>query len=192
MGFDPISLAVGATQTGQGLLQSLFSGRKKNEKKFNAQIDKSPKVAANSSIMDYYNSALQRYNVNPTSSALYKRQQQNIGRSVATGLSGFQDRRSGQGGISSLLRGANDASLNAEVAAEQLKNQRFSQLGGATQMKSSDDRYVFDQNELTPFNLKTQLAGMKLAASNETYRAGLTNAFNGVQTGLNGYTPKKK
>jgi len=42
MPFDPISLAVGATQTGMGLLQSIFSGRKKNERRLNALCNKPP------------------------------------------------------------------------------------------------------------------------------------------------------
>lgn len=192
MPLDPISGAIGGLQTLVGLGQSLFSGRKKQERAFNAQIDKAPKTQSNQSIMDYYNQALQRYNVNPTDSALYKRSMQDINRGVATGLSSLQDRRSGIAGASSILRASNDAKLNAEVAAENEKSSRFNQLGSATDAKAADDRYVFDINELTPFNLRTQLAGMKLGAANENFRAGQQNIFGGLQTGLGGYTPKKK
>lgn len=192
MPFDPITGVVGGLQFLTGLGQSIFSGRKKAERGLNNQIDKSPKVSANKSIMDYYNEALSRYNVNPQSSALYKRQTQNINRGVATGINALNDRRSGQAGISSILRGSNDAYLNAEVAAENEKSNRFGQLGNATGMKYSDDKYVFNQNEVVPFELKTQLAAMKLQGANKRANAGTQNMFGGVQTALTGYTPKKK
>ena len=189
MPFDPISLAVGATQTGMGLLQSIFSGRKKNERRLNAQIDQSPIYTQNQSILDYYNTALNRYNVSPVDSAMYKRQQQNIGRNQATGINALQDRRSGQAGISSILRAANDASLNAEVAAEQQKNQRFNELGGATNMKVNEDDKAFQQNELIPWELKTNLAAQKLQASSQRQNAGMQNIFGGFQTIGGGFTP---
>ena len=191
MGFDPVTGAVGGLQFLTGLGQSIFSGRKKAERGLNNQINQSPKVSANKSIMDYYNEALSRYNVNPQSSALYKRQSQNINRGVATGINALNDRRSGQAGISSILRGSNDAYLNAEVAAENEKSSRFGQLGDATGMKYGDDKYVFNQNELEPFNLKTQLAAMKLQGANQRANASMPNMFGGIQTAMAGYTKKK-
>ena len=190
MPFDPISGGIGGLQALFGLGQSIFSGRKKAERKLNAQIDLSPKVSQNRSILDFYNKALQRYNVNPTDSALYKMQQRDIGRAGATGIQGLQDRRSALGGISSILRGMNDASLNANVAAEQEKNRRFGDLGTATGMKAEDDKYVFNQNEVVPFDLKTQLAAMRLQAANQRANAGSQNLFGGFQTALSGYTPR--
>ena len=189
---DPVSAAVGGVQTLAGLGQMIFSGRKKAEKGLNAQIDKSPIYKQNQSILDYYNQALSRYNVSPTESAMYKRQMNNIGRGVATGISSLQDRRSGQAGISSILRAQNDATLNAEVAAEAQKNQRFGELGTATGMKVNEDDKAFQQNEVSPFELRTNLAAMKLQGANQRANSGMQNIFGGLQTGAGGWTNGKK
>ena len=193
MGFDPVSAGLGGLQSLIGIGQSLFSGRKKAERQLNQQIDNAPKTTANKSILDFYNNALQRYGVDPTSSSLYKTQQQNIGRNVAGGISSLQDRRSGQAGISSLLRAANDASLNSVAAAEQQRDQRFGMLGNATNMKSNEDERVFEQNEMLPYNLRLQLKAQKLQGANQRTNAGQLNFFNGLGTlGSSGIFDKKK
>lgn len=190
-GLDPVSGIIGGVRLLAGLGQSIFSGRKKAEKGLNAQIDKSPIYRQNQSILDYYNQALARYNVSPTDSAMYKRQLNNINRGVATGITGLQDRRSAIGGLSSILRMQNDATLNAEVAAEQQKNQRFGELASATNMKVGEDDKAFKQNQLAPFELKTNLAAQKLQAANQRANAGMQNIFGGLQTIGAGWTPKK-
>lgn len=190
--FDPVSTALGGLQTLFGIGQSIFSGRKKAERALNKQIDNAPKTSANKSILDFYNTALSRYNVNPTDSAMYKRQQQNIGRNQATALSSLQDRRSGLAGASSILRASNDASLDANVAAEQERNQRFGMLGNATGMKANEDERVFEQNEMLPFNLRTQLKAQQLQGANQRANAGTQNIFGGAQTLMSGYTPRAK
>ncbi len=192
MPLDPISTVAGGVQTLGGIFQTIFSGRKKAERGLNEQIDKSPKYSQNQSILDYYNTALNRYNVSPVDSAMYKRQQQNIGRNQATGINALQDRRSGQAGISSILRAANDASLNAEVSAEQQKNQRFNELGGATNMKVNEDDKAFQQNQVMPWELRTNLAAQKLQGAVQRQNAGMQNIFGGIQTIGGGYTPKPK
>jgi hypothetical protein len=188
MPFDPISLGAGGLQFLTGLGQSIFSGRKKAEKALNKQIDSAPKVTANKSIMDFYNTALARYGVSPTDSALYKQQSKNIGRNVATGIGALQDRRSGLGGVSSILRAANDANLNANVAAEQQRNQRFGQLGQAAGMQSQEEKYVFNQNQMLPFELKTNMAAQKLQGANQRTNAGMQNIFGGFNTIASGFS----
>lgn len=192
MPFDPISAVIGGGQFLAGLGQSIFSGRRKAERALNKQIENNPQYKQNASILDYYNQALGRYGVSPTNSAMYKRQMQNIGRNQATGISSLMDRRSGQAGISSLLRASNDATLNAEVAAENERNRRFGELGTATQLKVGEDDKAFEQNQLKPFELKTNLAFQKLLGATQRQNAGMQNIFGGLQTGLLGYTPKKK
>lgn len=179
---DPLSIAAGATQFGLGALQSLIGGFK--ARKYQKQLEnlKSPEYSQNKGILDYYNQALSRYNVSPTDSALYKRQMNNIGRGVATGISALQDRRSGQAGISSILRAQNDASLNAEVAGEQQKNQRFGQLGSATQLKVGEDDKAFQYNQQLPYERKYNLLSMKAGAANQTANSGITNSFGGLNT----------
>lgn len=146
------------------------------------ELDKnSPRYAQNQGIMDYYNKALSRYNVSPTSSAMYKRQNQNIQRGVATGIGALQDRRSGQAGISSIIRASNDAMLNAEVAAENQQNQRFGQLGQATGMKAGEDRMAFQINEVDPFERKYNRLSQKSGAGSQIANAGISNVFGGLR-----------
>ena len=169
-------------QAGVGLAQTV--GGWIQQHRATKQLEKlqSPTYNQNQSILDYYNQALQRYNVSPTESALYKNQQKNIGRGLATGINAYQDRRSGQAGISSMIRNANDASLNSEVAAENQQNQRFGQLGSATGMKAAEDAKAFQYNKLMPYQNKYNLLAQKAAGGNAIANSGMSNIFGGLST----------
>lgn len=156
---------LGAAQTIAGMIQ-----RSKGLKEAKRAISG---LGPNQGILDYYNQALNRYNVSPTESALYKRQQQTIGRNVATGIGALQREGNVLGGVSSLVRGASDAALNAEIAAEQQRAQRFGQLGSATQAKAAE--------ELRPKQLEFQLATQKAAGGSQIANVGLSNIFNAIQ-----------
>ncbi len=166
---------------GAGLAQAIFGGSK--AKKYQKQLEgmQSPTYSANKGILDYYNQALARYNVNPTESALYKRQTRDIDRGLSTGIGALQDRRSGTAGISSLFRSANDAKLDANVAAEQQRDQRFSQLGGAAEMKAGEERTAFDINQMQPFERKFNMLAQRAGAANQLANTGLSNLFGGLQ-----------
>lgn len=192
MPFDPASTATGGVQTLTGLAQTLFSGRKKAERQLTQTIQNAPKAKASQSILDYYNQALARYNVAPTESAMYKRSVGDINENTATALSGLQDRRSGLSGASSILRYANKSKLDANVAAEEERNSRFGQLGAATGMKSDEEKYLFQQNEMLPFELKAQMYSQKLQGANQRTNAGMQNIFGGLSTIGSGYTKKTK
>lgn len=191
-GLDPVSGVVGGLQTLAGLGQSIFSGGRKAEKKLNKLLDNSPLYKENASILEYYNTALSRYGVSPTDSAMYKRQLGNIGRNQATALSSLQGRRSALAGTSSILRAGNDATLDAEVAAEGEKNRRFGELGNATTMKAEEDYKGYYNNVLMPWELKTSAAGQKLQGAQQRKNAGMQNIFGGLQTMAGGFTPKPK
>jgi len=167
--------AVGLAQTVGGWIQ---------QRKATKALEKlqSPQYAQNKSILDYYNQALARYNVSPTDSAMYKRQTRDIDRGVSTGINALQDRRSATAGLSSLIRGASDARLDANVAAEQQRDQRFSQLGGATQMKVGEDDKAFHINQQQPFERKYNLLAMKAGGGNQIMNAGIANTFGGLQS----------
>jgi hypothetical protein len=145
---------------------SASSKKKKAEKELEKYADS---YKPNQSILDYYNKALQRYSVNPTDSALYKNLTKTADSSAAWGIGALQDRRSGQAGISSILRGRNDAYLNAGVVAENEKSNRLNQLGGATTLKAAEDKY--------PFEMKYNLLSMKAGGANARLMAAL-NSFN--------------
>lgn len=170
---------------GAGLVQSILGGI--NARKATKKLEglDSPKYSQNQSILDYYNQALGRYNVSPNESAMYKRQTRDIDRGVAGAVSGLNDRRSGIAGISSILRNANDARLDANVAAENEKSRRFGELGNATQAKAGEDRMAFQQNEVAPFERKYNLLAMKAGAANNLANTGLSNIFSGIQNGIN-------
>lgn len=137
----------------------------------------SPTYTPNQSIMDYYNKALSRYNTSPYDSSLYKQQQKNIQRGVATGLSALQDRRSALMGITRLTQAQNDATLNAGVQAENQQNQRFGQLGQAAGMKAGEERTAFDINQYQPFERKYNLLAMKAGGGAQVMNAGIQNAY---------------
>ena len=180
-------VTIGAVTAGAGLLQSFFGGRKAKKAQKELENLQSPTYNPNESVLSYYNNALQRYNVNPYNSTLYKTQQQNIGRGVNQGIGALNNRRSGLAGISSLIQGQNDSLLKAGIAAENLKDQRFSQLGGATQMKAGEDRQAFNINKMQPFERKYNLLAMKAGANARTANDGLKNIFNGLGTMAGGY-----
>lgn len=143
----------------------------------------SPAYQQNKSILDYYNNALQRYNVNPYQSQQYRVATQGANRNIAYGLNALKGRGSSVAGVNKLVGIGNDAALKAGVAAEQEQNQRFGALGGATQLKAGEDRMAFDINKQQPFERKYNLLAMKAGGGNQIMNAGLQNTF-GAGTSL--------
>jgi hypothetical protein len=180
MGLDPLSLAASATQIGMGAFQSLFSGRKKAQNQLENQANNSPIYSGSKPINDYYQEALNRYNVSPYNSQQYQIAKKNAQAGTATGLGALQDRRSALGGVGKLV-GIQDQSLdNAGVQAERQKAANFGQLGSAATMKNSDDRFKFSNNVLDPYQRKLQLSMMKASAANARSDAGTQNVFGGL------------
>ena len=161
-----------------GVGQMIFSGRRKAQRALDRL--QMPTIESSGAISNYYNQALSRFNTQPTDTALYRRQQQAIGRNAAQGLSALQDRRSALAGVGRVVSGMNDASLQAEVMAEQERNRRFGELGSAARMKTEDDRFTFNVNKMLPFQRKDRLAQMRLGAANARFDAGLMNINNAI------------
>lgn len=179
-----------------GLANVFFSGRKRAERELNDTVARAPKYTGDRGIASYYQQALNRYNTNPTDSAMFIRNMRDINRGTTNALGQLQDRRAGIAGVGAINRQANDATLNAQVQAENQRNQRFSQLGGATQMQNQDNRYKFQTNEVDPFQLKLSLASMKSQAANSRFNAGLQTLNNlgqnvGMMSGGIGGNKKK-
>lgn len=178
---SPLLVAAPAILQGLGgIFQSIFGSSKAKKAQQELEALQPPKYDENQSISSYYNQALNRANTNPYSSALYRLQQQNIGRGQSAGINALRDRRSVLGGINKLVALGNDASLNAGVQAENQQNQRFNQLAGATQMKAGDDRLAFQYNKLAPYQKTLQLLGMKAGANTQTANDGFMNIFGGL------------
>lgn len=180
---DPTSLIPAGLGALQGIGNIFFSGRKKREKELEDLASKAPRYGGDNSVSSYYQTALQMYGVDPTNTSLYKRSMNNIGKNTAAGISALSDRRSGLTGVAALSQGAEDAALNAEVQAENQKNQRFNELGGATQMQNQDNLFKFKTNTLDPYQLKLSLASMKAQAANSRYNNGQQSLMNGVNNG---------
>lgn len=175
-----IAAAPAIAQAAGGLFQTLFSGRKKAQKEMEGVLGKSPAYTPNRGISDYYQESLSRYKENPMQSALYQNQMRNAQRVTAQGLGALQDRRSALAGVGRLAAIQNDASQNALVQAERMRDARFGQLGQATQAKAGEERRAFDINQLTPYQQRLQMAQMKASAANARFDAGLTNLFGGA------------
>jgi hypothetical protein len=187
---DPFTIAAiaGGVQALGGAAQNIFSGRKKKERELNAFAKQSPLYQGSKSINDYYQQALNRYNENPYQSQQYQLGAMNAQRATAQGIGALQDRRSAIGGVSRLALGQNAAMQNLGAQAEAQRNQRFSQLGQASQAKASEDYKMFDINQMTPYNRQLQLKQLAAQAANDRANAGLQmvgSALGGVaQAGI--------
>src|SRR6266536_430499 len=171
--------ALGAIQSGIGY----FQGKKARKQLENLQT---PTYTPAKSITDYYNNALSRYQQSPQQSNLYKMQAQNIARGTAQGISGLQDGRSALGGISGLIQGQNDAQLKALATSEQDQNQKFSQLGSASQAMAGEERQAFNINKMMPYQKQYDILNQKAAGGAQLMNAGLQNISGGAQSALMG------
>lgn len=178
----PAALIPGLVQAGAGLVQSFIGGGKAGRAQ--RQLEKMiNNYQPNQSIIDFYNKALSKYNLNPYNSASYRMQQQNSQRNLSTGLNYLGDRRSAVAGVGSLVQGANDAELKAVANAEQMGAQNLAQLGQATGMKAAEDKYKFEA--------KANLLGMKAGGGNQIMNAGLSNLYGGISNISDYYTAKE-
>ena len=169
----PLLLATTGLQALMGGIQSATSGAGSAQKELERQARNSPLYKGSKSIDDYYQQALNRFQESPYQSQQYQIGAKNIQRATAQGLSSLQDRRGGIGGVSRLAGIQGDAFGNLGMQAEAQRNQRFGQLGGATQMKSGEEYKKFDINQMAPYQRNLQLAQMKAQAANERKNAGI-------------------
>lgn len=167
-------LAISAlAQAGVGAYQALTSGRGAAERDFENFAKKRPLAKASPTLENYYQKTLSAANENPYQSAQYMISRQEADRRLASGLGALQQRGGAISGISKLDLMRTDAQNQAIRNAESLRGQNLNRLGQATQMKTSQDRYLYDVNEATPFNTMLGIKQMKSAAANERFNAGL-------------------
>lgn len=154
--------------------------RKSRERELDEYARQSPLYQGSKPISEYYQQAMNRYNENAYQSQQYQVGAMNARRATAQGLGALQDRRSAIGGISRLEAGQNAAMQNLGAQAEAQKNQRFGQLGNATQMKNADLMQQFDINKMTPYNRILGLKQMKSAAAAEEYARDKQNTYDAL------------
>jgi hypothetical protein len=174
MSFAVVGIAAGVTAA-TGAYTEISAGKqqKKAQRRLDELAQNSPLYKTDKTIDDYYQKALGRFTENPYQSQQYKMGAMEARRGSAQSIGALQDRRSAIGGITRLEANQNAAMQNLGVQAEGQRNQRFNQLGNATQMKSGEYQREFDFNKMTPYNRKLQLEQMKGAAAGERLNAGL-------------------
>jgi hypothetical protein len=177
---------IGVAASGTAALASGISAigsnqrRKARANELDEYAKQSPLYQGSKPISEYYQQAMNRYNENAYQSQQYQLGAMNARRATAQGLGALQDRRSAIGGISRLEAGQNAAMQNLGAQAEAQKNQRFGQLGNATQMKNADLMQQFDINKMTPYNRILGLKQMKAAAAAEEYAKDKQNTFDAL------------
>ena len=172
----PLPLIMAGAQALTGGVQSLFSGRKKAQRELDALGNKMPVYSGNKSIADYFQESQNRYNENLLNNPVYIQAKQNADRIAATALGGLQGRGGASATAARLAGIQNEGLMGAAATAQQMKDQRFRELSGATGMKAADDRMIF-QSGLEKFNRQDLLARQKAAAANARFDAGLKNIF---------------
>lgn len=166
---------LGGAQMLGGLIQGISGSRQAHRAERAMENLKTPSLANDGAINNYYSQA----NANPYDTSLYKQNQMQANRNLATGLSAAQGQRKGLSSIAGLVRNSNDSLLRAGVAAEQ---QQKSMLANATRMKSMDNQRMWEVNKLMPYQKQFSLLGQKAAGGNARANAGWSNLFGGAQT----------
>jgi hypothetical protein len=161
-------------QAGIGAIQAATSGAGKAERDFENFAKKRPVAAESKSLNDYYQRSLSEANQNPYQSAQYLISKQEADRRLASGIGAMQGRGGALNAISKLDLMRTDAQNQAIRNAESYRGQNLNRLGQATQMKTAQDRYLYDVNQATPFNTMLGIKQMKSAAANERLNAGLS------------------
>lgn len=175
-----ISVGVGAAT---GIAQIAAAGKRKKERALEAQAANIPKFAGSPSLDQYYQQALQQANTAAQQSAMYKQGQNLAARNLAQGASLIQTGNIGQGAVSKLVQGANDATMSNLARAEAQKEQRFGRLGQAVGMKSAEDVRKFQINQMQPWEAKYNLLAARAAQAAQQQQAGLQNITGAATTG---------
>lgn len=178
---------VGAVASGIGAYGASRE-RKKNEKALEQM--RSPIYTPNKSILDYYKTALEKYNTNVTDSALYKKQTQDINQGVTQANAMSNSRRLGGANINSIIQSRNNALLNTAVAGEARKAGEFNTLGHAAQMKAGEDRMAFNQNQVAPFERNYNLYAAKAAGAAARQNSNMQNLTNSLMAAASTYGGK--
>lgn len=173
----PILPIIGA---GIGLAQSIFGHSREKKALKGLERMQTPMYGGSTSIMDYYNKALQRANQSPYQSQQYQQANQLADRSQAAGVNSLQSRNSAVGGISRLSAVRNNAGIQAGVQAENEQSRRMNELGQAAGVKAQDDLTQFQYNKVAPYEKNYNLLAMKAGSGGQMMNAGISNIFGAI------------
>jgi len=108
--------------------------------------------------------------------AQFKMGEQQSQRNLATGLGAAGAAGTlGQGMVSKLVQGTNDASMRNLVAAQNLKEQRMGRLGGLVGQKAAEGMRKFQINQQQPWELQFSDAMAKGTAGSQAQQMGFQN-----------------
>ena len=178
-------MALGAILAGGQALLGAYnaSQARKQANEYQAKMEQmaksSPLQTQSPELANYYQQALNRYNENPFTTPYYLESIKQANRGAANAIGAMQSRGAAIGTIGRINQGLIDNSNRAIGSAVQNKNQQFSQLGSATQMKKSERDQMFDINQMTPYNRMLQLQQLKTQAANDRTNAALSMAAQG-------------
>lgn len=174
-----------------GLIQAIGGNRQEKDAENALQNLQTPTYTPSSSIMDYYNKALQRYSVNPYDSPLYKKAQEDAQRTTAMGITALQGGRNTIGGVTNLAQIQSDNLLKASAAAQQEQAGELTQLGTAASAKTNELDKAFKYNQLAPYEKQYNLLAMKGAGGANIMNTGLSNIYNGLGSASNALLANK-
>jgi hypothetical protein len=169
------ALAPSIIQGVSGLGQIFGAKKRAKEREVEAQAAMQPQYGGSPGIAEYVQQSRQLANTAAQRSALYKQQEQQIARNLATGLGATGYRPGGQSAVAGLVQGATDASMRNLAQAENLREQRIARSGQAAQMKSGEDLRMFQMNKLQPWQTKFNLLAQKAAQAAVQQGSGLSN-----------------
>lgn len=175
-----VAAGVGIAGLGLGAYQAIHGANvaSKGQKALQRQANEAPQYN-NKSVGDYYQQALNRYNVDPANTLQYQRAQQAVNNNLATGINALHNGRSA-GALPRLIAASDNQLNNAGLQAEQQRNQRFNELGRASQMKAGDDRYAFNVNKEQPYQRNYALTAAMASGGNREESAGIQNIAGGL------------
>ncbi len=141
-----------------------------------------PTYRRNQSILDFYNTALQKYKTQPTETAEYKLGKQQIGQNTIQGLKEAQSRRSGLAILPTLISGQNNSLLKLAAKAEQDKSRQASIVSQAAGPAQAELDREYQYNQIWPFQKKYNLLAMKAAALSKRQTANEQGALSALSS----------
>lgn len=176
-----VAAGIGVAGLGLSAYQAFHGASQAKKAQDALKSQQTPTVAPNKSILDYYQTALNRYNTSPYNSLGYKLAQEGIQRNQGSTINNLK--HFGGAAISNVgavEQQSNDASLKAAAMAENQKNNAFNQYGKAAGAEGQDINRQFQINKMLPYTQNRNLYAQEAMGYNSLENAGLYGLQNSV------------
>lgn len=180
MSFAAIAIAGTVASVGMGTAQMISANKGRRRAELEAKAQNSPIYKPSKSIQSQYQEAKNRYMESPYQSQEYLQGMKNINQASAEGIFGAQRLRGGIGGMSKISGTKANALQNLAIGVGSRKDQRFRDLGQASQAMAGEEKMEFDINKQTPYNRDLQLAQWKAQSAADAEQAGLSTIGTGL------------